>query len=94
MSRTRARQVFQEAQEVVEIMGKNTSWRNSHNDVWQEQKKRYYDKNATKASNRYARYTQEETDLILKQEVPDTELCVRLGRTLKAIHIYRSRHHE
>lgn len=79
---------------MVEIMGKNTPWRNSHNEVWQEQKKRYYDKNATKDSNRCARYTQKEIDLILKQEIPDTELCIRLGRTLKAIHICRSRHRE
>ena len=82
------------AQEMVEIMGKNTPWRQGHNEIWQAQKKRYYDKNAGKDSNRHGRYTQEETDLILKQEVPDTELCVRLGRTLKAIQIYRSRHHE
>jgi len=79
---------------MVEIMGKNTPWRQGHNEIWQAQKKRYYDKNAQDNHQSYQRYTQKEIDLIVKQNIPDTELCILLGRTLKAIQIQRSRNHE
>ena len=70
-------------------MGINKPWRRAHNDVWQAQKKRYYEKNSGHDYKAYKRYTQEETDLILNKEMPDADLCVQLGRTLKAIHVYR-----
>lgn len=66
-------------------MGINTPWRNKHNEVWQKQKSRYYDKHAGRNRNTYIRYTKAELDLILSKEIPDVVLCAMLGRTLRAI---------
>ena len=53
--------------------------------------KKYYDKHSKNNTNRNRRYTAEEIEMIKNHEILDTELCKKLGRSLKAIQVKRVR---
>ncbi len=55
-----------------------------------EQQKRYYHKTQD-APNKRKRWADEETELIIKHEISDTELSKLLKRSVKAIQLRRHR---
>ena len=55
-----------------------------------EQQKRYYHKTQD-APNKRKYWTDEETELVMKHEISDTELSKMLGRSVKAIQRRRHR---
>ena len=68
--------------------------KNGYSDIalWREtcrkQKQRYYEKTAT---HEPVPWTQEDLDLIVKHEKPDTELSRLTGQSVRAIQVKRSR---
>ena len=69
----------------------NKRWRKKNNNIWQIQKKRYYDKTVKTSSNRYQRWTQEQIDIILKHKDTDTNMAKQIGKSVKAIQVKRGR---
>ena len=69
----------------------NKKWRKKHNNIWQIQKKRYYDKTVKTSSNRYQRWTLEQIDIILNHKNTDTNMAKQIGKSVKAIQIKRGR---
>ena len=69
----------------------NKRWRKKHNDIWQIQKKRYYDKTIKTSFNKYQKWTQEQIDIILKHKNTDTNIARQIGKSVKAIQIKRGR---
>ena len=68
----------------------NRDWRYNHPDIRYQGKKRYYDKTRN-APNQRARWSLEEIEMVLKHEIPDSELSIRLGRGVQAIQAARHR---
>ena len=54
-------------------------------------KKNYYKRGRKSDINSRARYTEEELNMILAHEIPDKELAEKLGRSVQAIQICRSK---
>ena len=55
------------------------------------QKKTRNDKSAKHAFNNYKKWTIEEDEIILKHEIPDSEISQVIGRTVSAIMVRRSK---
>lgn len=68
----------------------NKTWRKKHPDEWQQEKKRYYNQ-FTYAPNSREPFTDEEIEMILAHNMPDRELSKKLGRTIRAIQVTRSK---
>jgi len=69
----------------------NKRWRKKNNNIWQIQKKRYYDKTVKTSSNRYQRWTLEQIGIILNHKNTDTNIAKQIGKSVKAIQIKRGR---
>jgi len=53
----------------------NKRWRKKHNDIWQIQKKRYYDKSIKIAFNKYQKWTIEQINIILEHKSTDSNIA-------------------
>ena len=62
----------------------NKRWRLKHPETRYAGKQRYYDKTKDAVNSR-SRYTEEEKEMILDHEIPDSQLAEKLGRSVKAI---------
>jgi len=65
-------------------------WRAKHPEKWNEQKRRYY-KRFQNAKNKGKRWTKDELDMILFFNFSDRELFHKLGRSIGAIQVKRSK---
>lgn len=61
-------------------------WRKNCHD----QRLRYYRKTQN-ARNSYKRWSKQEVEMVLRHDISDTELSVKLGRSVQAIQLKRSR---
>ena len=59
-------------------------WRNSHKEAWNADKRRYYRQTAN-APNSKNKWTLWEIDLVLKHDIPDSELSKKIGRSVNSI---------
>jgi hypothetical protein len=66
-------------------------WREKHPELRYEGKKRYYQKTINSVNSK-CRYTVEEIEMILKHEIPDSELSKELGRSVGSIQHVRNRY--
>ena len=66
-------------------------WRKSHKAAWNKQKQRYYARGATDTRNYKKQWTKEEDNVILAREMPDRILAKKLGRSVQAIQVRRSK---
>lgn len=71
--------------------GNTKRWREKHPELRYEGKKRYYQKTINSVNSR-CRYTVEEIEMILKHEIPDSELSKELGRSVGSIQGARNRY--
>ena len=62
----------------------NKRWRKKNPAKRNAARKRYYAKSQN-APNHKQRYTEDEVEMILKHEMPDSELAKRIGRSIQAI---------
>ena len=69
----------------------NKIWRKKHPDTWQQEKKKYYDQFDKNAVNSREPFTVDEINLIMAHSMPDRELSVKIGRTVRAIQAMRSK---
>lgn len=68
----------------------NKRWRQKHPEARCTGKKRYYDKTRD-SMNRYERYTEEEKEMIIAHDIPDSELAEKIGRGVAAIQGMRAK---
>ncbi len=69
----------------------NKRWRKKHPSTWQATKQRYYKQFEAKAHNKHQRYTTKEDNIIVKKRYLDRIIANKLGRSVKAIQIRRTR---
>lgn len=69
----------------------NKKWRQENPEAWQEQKKRYYKKHSKARRKRLIWATDEEKAITASDRPCDVVLSQKLGRTVLAIQIHRSR---
>ena len=69
----------------------NKTWRKKHPDEWQQDKKRYYDQFKKNAVNDHEKFTDDEINLIMAHSMPDRVLAAKIGRTVRAIQVMRSK---
>ena len=69
----------------------NKIWRKRHSETWQNQKKRYHKQFIAGAFNGQQRYTIREDDMILNKKYLDRVIAKKIGRTVRAIQIRRTR---
>ena len=69
----------------------NKRWREKHPEIRYKSKKRYYHKTINSVNSK-CRYTVKEIEMILKHEIPDSELSKELGRSVGAIQQARNRY--
>ncbi len=70
----------------------NKKWRLRYPDRRNSQKKRYYKKTAVGAKNSRIKWTTKEIDSIIASNKPrDTVLAKKLGRSVEAIQVKRSK---
>ena len=69
----------------------NKRWRQKNPHLWQQQKSRNYDRGAQDDRSSGLSYTPQQDRLILNFKGTDRQLAKKMGRTVRAIQIRRSR---
>jgi len=69
----------------------NKKWRKKYPYKWRAMKQRYYEQFAAGAYNRYSEWTLREIELVLNKVFPDRVIAEKIGRTVKAIQMKRTR---
>lgn len=67
----------------------NKAWRKRNPDIWQKGKQRYYQQFEAGAYNGKQRWPISDGNLVLQKNTSDRDLARILGRTVKAIQMYR-----
>lgn len=65
-------------------------YREKHPEYYYAEKRKYYRKTAFNV-NYKQRFSDEEIDMIINHEIPDSELSKKIGRSVQSIQIKRSR---
>ena len=69
----------------------NKIWRKRRPKIWQKQKKRYHKQFVAGAFNGRQKYTTREDNMILNKKYLDRVIAKKIGRTVRAIQIRRTR---
>jgi len=69
----------------------NKQWRKKHPEAWKAVKKKYYDQFIPNAYNQYLQWEDKELNFILDRKFSDRIISKKIGRSVKAIQVKRSR---
>lgn len=69
----------------------NKTWRKRNNSTWQKGKKRYYKQFEKGAYNGRQIYTIREINMIINKKYSDRVIAAKIGRSVKAIQVKRTR---
>lgn len=73
------------------LYAQNKLWRKRNAATWQAGKQRYYRQFEAAAYNRYQSWTVEELELIMDKKYSDRDIAAKIGRSVKAIQVKRTR---
>lgn len=69
----------------------NKRWRKKYPELWKKSKAKYYRKSRKLASNAHQEWTQADINMITDRPYIDSQIAQKIGRSIKAIHVKRSR---
>lgn len=67
------------------------TWRHKHPDRRNEDRRKYYHKTAWANDNKHIPFTEQEVELIMKHDRPDSQLAEEIGRSVQSIQCMRCR---